>query len=94
MNPWNLLAGLAVLCTSLQMIPQVIKSLRTKSVRDISYGLGALVALGSFCWMLYGIHLHNPAIVTANSINFVAAIILLVLKFTVRPLPLANETSP
>jgi len=72
---------MAICFTSLQMIPQVIKSLKTRKLEDVSIGLVIIVSLSAITWMIYGLHLRDTAIVCTNAINLVGAAILLILKF-------------
>ena len=51
---------------------------RTVQVGDVVVGLSAL------CWLAYGIHLKDFAIIVANGINLAGAIILLVLKLSTK----------
>ena len=80
MNPWVIVAALAVIFTSLQLIPQVIKSLKTKKVRDLSLGLSIIVGLSAITWLVYGIHIKDIPLVIANTINLIGALILFLLK--------------
>nr|MCK4930489.1 hypothetical protein [Nanoarchaeota archaeon] len=80
MDPWIIVATFAVIFTSLQLIPQVIKSLRTKKVRDLSIGLSIIVGLSAISWLAYGIHLKDFPLVIANIINLIGASILFTLK--------------
>ena len=78
---WEIVAGLGIIFTSTQLIPQVIKSLRTRQMRDISLGLSIVVGLSALCWFTYGIHLKNFALIIANGMSLAGALILFFLKF-------------
>ncbi len=80
MDIWFIVALIAVILTSLQLLPQVYKSLRTRKVRDLSLGFTILAILVSASWLAYGIHLNDLALKIANFINLVGAIILFSLK--------------
>jgi len=80
MNIWILVGIIGITFTSLQLIPQVYKSLKTKSVRDLSLGLSIIVGLGSITWIIYAWHLNDIPIFIANLINLIAALILFSLK--------------
>lgn len=85
MDPWIIVATFAVIFTSLQLIPQVFKSLKTKQVRDLSMGLAIIVGLSAATWLAYGIHIKDVPLIIANSINLVGALILFTLKIRERP---------
>ncbi len=80
MDPWVIVGIFGVIFTSLQLLPQVIKSLRTKSVRDLSLGLSVIVGLSALTWLIYAIHIKDMPLLTANAINLVGASILFILK--------------
>ena len=80
MDIWHLVGALGVVFASLQLVPQVIKSLRTGRVRDLSLGLSVIVGCCGLTWLVYGLHLRDPALIIANALNLVGAVILTVLK--------------
>lgn len=67
--PWYLIGTAAALLTTFGFVPQVIKMLRTKSVRDISLPTFIQFSVGMSCWALYGFHLRDVIIISANSIG-------------------------
>ena len=77
---WSLIALAAVTLTAIQLFPQLYQSLKTKKVRDLSLGFGILVGSGCLVWLIYGIHIRDWAVIVANSINLLGAIILIYLK--------------
>ena len=77
---WVFVAAIGIICTSMQMIPQIVKAMKTKHVRDLSLWLCIIVTSGSCCWFLYAIHIHDMPIMIANFINMVGALILVIMK--------------
>ena len=67
--PWYLIGIAAALLTTFGFVPQVIKMLRTKSVKDISLPTFIQFSIGMSCWALYGFHLRDVIIISANSIG-------------------------
>jgi MtN3 and saliva related transmembrane protein len=65
-------------------IPQIVKAIRTKSVKDVSIITLCELALGVSLWVAYGVHLKDLAIVIANTVTLVTVIILLFLYFNYR----------
>lgn len=65
MNPTTigLVAGTI---TSLASIPQVIKTLKSRHVRDISIWQPLLLSIGVALWMFYGILIHDLPLIVAN----------------------------
>lgn len=74
------MTGVAIILSSVQMIPQLIKSLKTKKVRDVSLWMSVVIALGAVCWLSYGIDINDKPIIIANALNFVFASVLFYMK--------------
>ncbi len=73
-------AGFLIL---ISIIPQIIKSWKTKSAKDLSLLRYCIYIGGVALWLLYGIVLNNGPIMIVNSINFLLAcsVIYLILKY-------------
>ena len=69
----------AVIGTSL-MMPQVIKSLRSKSVKDLSYLTLVLYFLNCLLWAIYGFMLAALPMIICNVIGFVISVFQLMIK--------------
>ena len=52
--------------TSIASIPQVVKTLKTRHVRDISVWQPLLLAFGVALWMVYGILINDLPLILAN----------------------------
>ena len=76
---WPLIGFSAAFLTMFAFLPQIIKVFKTKSVKDVSLVTLVQLGLGVSLWIIYGIHLKNIIIITANSITLVSLIILLFL---------------
>jgi len=66
--------------TSIAAIPQVLKVLRTRHVRDISVWQPLLLAVGSALWLVYGIMLDNLPLIFSNIIPLLCNTWLVLLK--------------
>lgn len=73
----GLVAGIL---TSVAAIPQVIKTLKTHHVRDISIWQPLLLSFGVALWMIYGILIGDVPIIIANVTPLVCNVILTVMK--------------
>ena len=73
----GLVAG--ILTTS-SLLPQLIRTLKTKSAKDLSLGMFLFFVLGIVCWLTYGIMVGEWPIIVANAITLVMGVILLVCK--------------
>jgi MtN3 and saliva related transmembrane protein len=80
MDTITILGLIAALFTTASLLPQLFKAWKTKSTKDISTGMFILFCGGVFLWFLYGVFINDFPIIIANSLAFVQAVIILVLK--------------
>lgn len=73
----GLIAGIL---TTASLLPQLIRTIKTKSAKDLSLGMFLFFVLGIICWLTYGIMVQEWPIIAANIITLIMAVILLVCK--------------
>ncbi len=78
---WTFIGVAAATLTMLGFIPQIVLSLRTKSVKDVSLLTLFQLLFGVSLWVIYGIHLKDAIIIGANSVTLITLVILLILYF-------------
>lgn len=79
--PWAELFGwLATLLTAPSLLPQIWKTWRTRSARDLSFVWLIMSLLGTACWTLYGLLLPAIAVAWTNFIIFLMILCLFVMK--------------
>lgn len=66
--------------TSVAAIPQVIKTMKSRHVRDISLLQPLFLAVGVALWMVYGILIHDVPLILANIIPLVCNVVLAGMK--------------
>lgn len=66
--------------TSMAVIPQVLKSYRTKHVRDISIWQPILLDIGMGLWLAYGIIIGDIPLILANSFSIFCNSLLICMK--------------
>lgn len=66
--------------TSIAAIPQVIKTLQTRHVRDISIWQPLFLACGVALWMIYGILINDLPLIFANIIPLICNVVLTGMK--------------
>lgn len=71
-------------CTTISFLPQVIKIIKTKETKDISISMYIILATGMFLWIIYGIFIGALPVILANTISFIFATIILILKIRYR----------
>lgn len=64
----------------ISIIPQIIKSWKTKSTKDLSLPKYIIYTSGVLLWLIYGIVITNGPMILINSINIVLASSMLYLK--------------
>ena len=76
----TLIGFAAALCTTVAFVPQVVRTLRTRSTRDISLWMFLVMTAGVLLWLIYGLLVHDRPLVVANGITFVLSLTILVMK--------------
>ena len=66
----------AATLTTSSFIPQVIKSWREKSAKDLSLGMFVIFCSGVFLWLVYGILNQDVPVILSNAITLVLVSIL------------------
>ncbi|WP_291789619.1 SemiSWEET transporter [Maribacter sp.] len=61
-------------------VPQVYKTWKEKSTKDISLVMYTILLLGVLMWLYYGFSLHSLPIMIANLVTAVLLIIMIILK--------------
>jgi len=62
-------------------IPQIARSLRTKSVKDVSPVTLFQLSAGVLLWMIYGIYRRDIIIIFANAVTLISLSVLIYLYF-------------
>ncbi len=70
--------------TSAAVIPQVVKSYRSRQMRDISIWQPVLLNVGMALWLVYGVIIHDLPLGAANSFSLVCYTLLIVMKIVYR----------
>ena len=80
MDVTPIIGSVAASLTTMSFLPQVIKTWRSKSAKDISTAMLMVLATGVLLWLIYGIYLNEFPIIIGNAVTFILACILLTLK--------------
>src|SRR6185437_9409554 len=73
MDMTTALGLLAGMLTTIAFLPQVIRTWKSKSTKDLSLAMLGTFTTGVFCWLIYGLMIDSLPIILANSITFVLA---------------------
>lgn len=66
--------------TSVAVIPQVVRTYRTRHARDISIWQPLLLDLGMLLWLIYGILLRDLPLILANAFSIICNTLLIGMK--------------
>ena len=80
MSGVDILGYSAGFITSLTFLPQVIKTWKEKSAKDISLMMFIIAAVNEVMWIVYGVLLNNWVIILTNSIVLTMSMIMIFLK--------------
>jgi len=78
---WKIIGIIAATLTTFSFVPQIVKVVKSHSVRDVSVVTLLQFSVGVSLWALYGIHLKDAIIIIANSVTLVTLITMLALYF-------------
>ena len=62
-------------------LPQVIKTWKSKSTKDVSLTMFLIASAGTILWLVYGILIHSISIVGTNIIVLIFSLTMLFLIF-------------
>jgi len=80
MEVFEIFGYVAMTLIPIALLPQVIKSWKTKSTKDISLLWNSIYVTGLFCWLIYGIGIGSIQLTVSSIIEGSLAVSLLVLK--------------
>jgi MtN3 and saliva related transmembrane protein len=79
MSRWiaELIGSLAGSCTTISLLPQLLRIWRAKSARDVSLAMFAVFSIGILLWLVYGIGVGSPAVIATNAASLLMAMAIL-----------------
>ncbi len=82
-DPIMVLGLIAGVFTTVAFVPQVIRTWRVKSARDLSLAMIGLNSTGIFLWLIYGLCTRSLPIIVANLVTFVliSTVLILAIKY-------------
>jgi len=79
--PWvSMIGSVAGISTTGAFLPQVIRTWRTRSTRDISLSMFLLTVFGLLLWLIYGIAVNDWPLIVADAVSLILAVTILALK--------------
>jgi MtN3 and saliva related transmembrane protein len=80
MQNFEIVGVIAGVCSITSLVPQIIKSWKTKSTKDISLAWTFINASGQALWTVYGIFIHSPSLIATSIITTITSLSVLLLK--------------
>lgn len=66
--------------TTIAFVPQLYKTWKSKSAKDVSLVMMITFSIGVFLWLIYGLAINAMPVVAANGVTLVLALLILLLK--------------
>lgn len=76
----QLIGLIAGACTTIAFLPQVVKTWKSRSAKDLSLSMFSIFALGVTLWLVYGVLMNDKPLIMANLVTLMLASTLLVFK--------------
>ena len=76
----ELFGSAAATLSTIAFLPQVIKTWKTQSAKDVSYALLMTFSTGCLCWVIYGYQVNAKPVMIANSLTLTLNLVILALK--------------
>lgn len=80
MSALMILGLTAATLTTVAFVPQVLKTWRSKSAKDLSLGMYLIFTSGIILWLIYGILIEDIPIIAANVVTLTLALTILYFK--------------
>lgn len=66
--------------TTISFLPQVIKTWKSRSAKDLSLVMFSLFCTGIFLWLIYGLLIHSWPVILSNTFTLVLSLTILFFK--------------
>ena len=66
--------------TTIAFLPQLHKTWKSKSAKDVSSVMMITFCIGVFLWLIYGLAIQATPVIVANAVTLILALLILVLK--------------
>ena len=72
---------IGMVCLTITLIPQLIRVIRTKSAKDLSYIFLSLNVFTCICFFSYGVILHEIPLIISNTAVMLQTFTLMIIKY-------------
>ena len=70
----------AATLSTIAFLPQVVKTWKTRSAKDVSYALLLTFSTGCLCWVIYGYEVEAKPVMIANAFTLTLNLTILAMK--------------
>jgi len=78
---YEIIGLIAATLTTSSFAPQVYKTWREKSSKEISLTMYLMIFIGVAFWLIYGVHINSAPIITANIATEIMVSMMIYFKF-------------
>ena len=76
----EIIGSVGAFCTTIAYLPQLIKIIKTRSVKDVSLNMYLVMLTGVTLWLIYGAFIKSWPLIAANAVTFIFVFAILILK--------------
>jgi len=76
----EIIGYLAGFLTTVALLPQALKSWKSKHTKDVSLGWITILIVGVTLWFVYGLFIGSKPVILANLFTLILAILILFMK--------------
>lgn len=76
----DILGFAAATLTTAAFVPQAVKVYKSKKTEDLSLGLFAMLFVGVFLWLVYGLLISSIPVIAANAVTLLLVAYILWMK--------------
>ena len=80
MNTTIMMGYFAGFLTTISFLPQVVKTWKSRSASDLSWGMFSVFSVGVMFWLIYGFLIQEPPVILWNSVTLALVLAILVMK--------------
>lgn len=76
----DILGFAAATLTTAAFVPQAVKVYKSRKTEDLSLGLFAMLFVGVFLWLIYGLLISSAPVIAANAVTLLLVAYILWMK--------------
>jgi MtN3 and saliva related transmembrane protein len=76
----DLIGYAGALCNTISFVPQLLRVIKLRSAREISYSMFLIFAAGSALWLTYGVYVHSFPVAISNCVTLLLSVSIFLLK--------------